>query len=331
MRVLVTGLCGFIGHHLADVVLNETDWDLVALDRIDATSTPMRLRHVKDWNRHHSRVSFVWHDLRAPINGSVERAIGQVDGVVHLAAQTHVDRSIEDPLQFVQDNVLGTAHLLDWWRKVAAQRFLVHVSTDEVFGSAPEGVYYREFDRYNSSNPYSASKAGAEELAVAFSNTYNLKIAVIRWMNIFGERQHPEKFVPMTVRNVLEGRRVHVHSDPVTKQSGSRFYLHAENAARAAIWLVQQESSWKKFDKWNVVGEQEISNLDMARSIAAILDRPLHCELIPFPPNRPGHDARYALDGSKLARAGFTYPMTLDESLTRTVQWFAENREWLGA
>jgi dTDP-glucose 4,6-dehydratase len=341
MRVLITGMTGFIGHHVADHLLQATDWELVGLDRIDATSTLHRLRYVKDWEKKARRCSFVWHDLRAPLNASVERQIGDIDAVLHLAASTHVARSITEPLLFVADNVMGTAHLLEWWRAKKAETYngllqrgrsvFVHCSTDEVFGPAEGGYCYKEWDRYNSASPYSASKAGAEELVCAYSNTYKFRAQIVRIMNVIGERQHPEKFVPMTVGKVLRGETVDIHCDADCKQVGTRFYLHAENVAHAIRWLIQRAERGavdKRFDKWNVVGEREVSNLEMAESIAKLVDKRLNARLVSAEETRPGHDMRYALDGAKLRSHGFEYPVSFEAGLERTVRWFIERPEW---
>jgi dTDP-glucose 4,6-dehydratase len=342
MRILLTGMCGFIGHHVADHLLEETDWELVGLDRVDATSTLHRLHYVRDWERKSKRCQFVWHDLRAPLNSIVDRQIGPVDVVLHLAASTHVDRSITEPLGFVLDNVVGSAHLLDWWRERKLNTdqlgnsdtgLFVQFGTDEVFGPAPEGVAYKEWDRYHSTNPYSATKAGATELACAFSNTYGLRIIGTFTMNVFGERQHPEKFIPGTIRKVLAGETVIVHANKERTQAGSRFYLHADNVGAALRHLIQgpphAHPAPPLFDKWNLVGEREVSNLEMAQAIADILGKPLSYELVDFHSSRPGHDLRYALDGTKLRESGFTYPMSFQQSLERTVQWFVDHPEWL--
>lgn len=336
LRVLITGMTGFIGHHVADHLLETTDWQLVGLDRIDATATLHRLRYVKDWPDKSSRVSFVWHDLKAEINASVDRQIGDVDVVLHLAASTHIDRSIIEPLSFVLDNVVGTANLLEWWRnrQVDPLDFFVQFGTDEIFGPAPPGVAYKEWDRYCSTNPYSAAKAGAEELACAYSNTYKLKIAATHTMNVIGERQHPEKFIPMTIRKVRDGETVIIHADHTGQASGSRFYIHAKNVGRMLKWLIEREAfistnASPLFDKWNIVGEREVTNLEMAQMIAQIVGKPLHYELVDFHSSRPGHDPRYALDGSKLENAGFHYPTRLEEDLEKTVKWFLANPTWL--
>lgn len=327
MRVLITGMCGFIGHHVADYLLRYTDWDLTGVDRLDATSTLHRLRYIDGWGSGvEKRVRFVWHDLRAPINAHVDREIGDVDLCLHLAASTHVDRSIADPLAFVLDNTVGTCNLLEWWR-VRQRRFFMYISTDEVFGPAEGDYKFKEWDRYRSASPYSASKAGAEELVCAYANTYKIRAGVARMMNVIGPRQHPEKFLPMTIRKVLRGEEVLVHADAECRHSGTRVYTHVDNVSKALLWIA--ENGAQQFDKWNVVGEREVSNLELAQQVAEIVGKPLNYRLVPAEISRPGHDFRYACDGSKLRTAGFEPVFTFEEGLRHTVDWFLSHREWL--
>jgi dTDP-glucose 4,6-dehydratase len=164
-------------------------------------------------DRDKRRVKIVFHDLKAEINSQIESAIGKPDIILHLAAASHVDRSILYPMEFVQDNVVGTVNLLDYARRLTKIEKFVYFSTDEIFGNAPESVSYSEYDRYNSTNPYSASKASAEEFCVAYENTYKLPIYITHTMNVFGERQHPEKFIPMTIQRVRDSQKVFIHSN----------------------------------------------------------------------------------------------------------------------
>ncbi|GMV18592.1 MAG: dTDP-glucose 4,6-dehydratase [Polyangiaceae bacterium] len=329
MRVLITGLCGFIAHHVAEHLLHNTDWEIIGLDRIDATSTPHRLRFIPGWEELGKRVKFVWHDLRAPLNSSVDRQIGPVDVLIHMAASTHVDRSITEPLMFVQDNVIGTANLLNWWRKRASHPFMLHFSTDEVFGPAEGDYFFKEWDRYKSTSPYGASKAGAEELVCAFSNTYKFKANIVRVMNVIGERQHPEKFVPMTIGKLLRGEEILIHANKDCSAIGTRYYLHAANVAKALHWLVNRREELPFFDKWNLSGEREVSNLEMAQLLAKYTDTALRYRLVDSDQLRPGHDLRYAIDGTKLRDAGFSYPLNFEQSLERIVKWTLEHPEWL--
>lgn len=325
MRALVTGGAGFIGHHLVEHILRATDWRVVVLDRLDTSGSLQRLTEISDWGRHRKRVDFVWHDLKAPIPSRLAAQIGVVDYVFHLAAGTHVDRSITDPLAFVYDNVVGTAHALEWARANPPGRFL-YMSTDEVFGPAAQDAAYREWDRYNAGNPYSATKAGAEELCLAYHNTYGVPVQIVHCMNAIGERQHVEKMVPNTIRKVRDGEIVTIHANKTKTQAGSRFYIHARNIADALLFVLSHGDTGNKF---NIVGEREVDNLELAQMIAHHVGRPLRYEMVDFHSSRPGHDLRYALDGSKLADMGWSPPVSFDAGLERVVKWTLLHPEWL--
>jgi len=326
-RILITGGCGFIGHHLIEHVLRTTDWEVLVVDRLSYASAGFdRLRDIKAYDD--SRVILFAADLCGGLHEGLEEEIGEVDYVVHMAAETHVDQSISQPLKFVQANVVATANLLEWARRRRLLKKLLYFSTDEVFGPAPPGVAYREWDRYNSTNPYSATKAGGEELCLAWANTYEVPIIISHTMNVFGERQHPEKFIPKTIRTVLGGELLPIHSDASRTRAGSRFYIHARNVAAAVTFLLE-EGEFR--EKYNIVGEREVDNLTLAQTIAEVLGKPLRYEMVDFHSSRPGHDLRYALDGSKLRQMGHEHPRTFEESLRKTVQWIVhpDNYRWL--
>lgn len=327
MRILLTGGAGFIGHHVAEHLLKNTDCQITFLDRLDSSGNMNRIAQTRDWDRHRRRCRFVFHDLKAAISDQLARQIGAHDVIVHLAASTHVDRSIVDPMSFVMDNVVGTTNLLTHAATVGCYRFF-NFGTDEVFGSAPDGVQFKEWDRYKSSNPYAASKAGAEEMGIAFHNTFQVPVVTTHTMNVFGERQHPEKFIPSVIDKVLRGDVVAVHADSTKTRAGSRHYLHARNLAAALLFLIDRGVPGEKY---NIVGEREIDNLTLAEKIAGVVGRELRYEMVDFHSSRPGHDLRYALDGSKLADMGFEFPKTLEESLRRTVEWYLQNSEWRAA
>ena len=182
-RGLKTGGAGFIAHHVISFLVKNTNWDIISLDRLDYSGNLNRLDHIiSNFNKtEKSRIKIVFHDLKAQINPWIEKEIGNVDIILHLAAGSHVDRSIENPMEFVLDNVVGTANILEFARKLNNNKDLdrfIYFSTDEVFGPAPKGIDYKENDRYNSTNPYSATKAGGEELAVAYQNTYGIPIYI---------------------------------------------------------------------------------------------------------------------------------------------------------
>ena len=331
-RILLTGGAGFIGHHLTEHLLTSTDHSIVILDRLDLSGTMNRIEDILLGNpEFRKRLTFVWHDLKAPINEFVERQIGDVEYVLHLAAGSHVDRSITDPMSFVMDNVVGTGNLLEFARLRMKDRlkFLLYFSTDEVFGSAPDGILYKEWDRYNSGNPYSASKAGAEELCVAYANTFNMPIHVTHTMNVIGIRQHPEKFVPLIIRKILLGERLYIHSNAEKTRAGARFYVDVRDVCDAVGFIMNHcGDHCRPLDKFNIVGSEEIDNLSLAMMIAEIMEKPLIYEMVDFHTSRPGHDLRYSLCGEKMGDLGWR-PKDLRERLEQIVQWYLSNRNWL--
>lgn len=324
LRILVTGGAGFVGHHMCEHILKTTDYEVVSLDRLDASGDLNRLSSLPIWRRERRRVTVVHHDLRAAINLSVAARIGRIDAILHLAAASHVDRSIADPMEFVLDNVVGTTNILNFARERGVP--FVYFSTDEVFGPAPDGINYREWDRYRSANPYSASKAGGEEMALAFANTYGVPLIITHAMNIIGERQHPEKYFPMTIAKVLSGEEVTIHADPSLTRAGSRFYIHARNVADAVMFLLRNGVSGEKY---NIAGECEVDNYTLARLIAEAVGKPLKYRFVDAHSSRPGHDLRYALDDSKLRGMGWRQRVSLEDSIASTVAWTLKNREWL--
>ena len=336
-KVLITGGAGFIAHHLIGQILKITDWQIISLDRLDYSGNLNRLHDImlSFDPEERKRVRIVHHDLKAALNPLVCSEIGQVDFILHLAAGSHVDRSIDFPTEFVLDNVVGTANILDFARTQDNLEKFVYFSTDEVFGPAPNGIKYKENDRYNSTNPYSATKAGGEELAVAFQNTYGLPVYITHTMNVFGERQHPEKYIPMTIKNVRDGNIVTIHSDSTKTIPGSRHYIHAEDVASAVLFLVNYEgnfeSTWggAKCPKFNIVGSEELNNLQLAQIIAEAQDKELKYELVDFHSARPGHDLRYALDGEKMRSIGWTPAKSVRERIADVTNWTLANKRWI--
>ncbi len=359
VRVLVTGAAGFIGHYVVKKILDETDWDVIGLERLSFSGSLERLHEAGVQGG--KRYSSIHHDLRSPIGEILQKQIGPVDYIVHIGANSHVDRSIEDPLSFVMDNVVGTCTILDFARTQKDHlKCFLYFSTDEVFGPAPQGVKYDEYDRYNSTNPYSATKAGGEELAVAFRNTYGLPVVVTHTMNVFGQRQHPEKFIPKCIRKVLRGETIEIHSDETRTVPGSRHYIHAEDVADGVLFILKKElwdkgvpldkrvrldkdasldadtcsgngiscSSACTCPKFNLVGPEEVNNLELAQLIADIIGKPLKYELVDFHSSRPGHDLRYAISGDRLAKVGWTPKESLRQRLSEVVTWTLENPKW---
>lgn len=337
-RLLITGGCGFVGAHVVEYFLRSTDCDIVVLDRLTyAASGFDRLHDIEaiatgrdfsDRSYDPNRVRVFTHDLSTPLPVGLARELGSFDYIIHMAGETHVDNSISDPIPFVVSNVVGMAHLLQFARTQTSLRMMLNFSTDEVFGPALDGENFSEWSRHRPTNPYAATKAAADDLAMAWAHTYHLRVATTFCMNIFGERQHREKYIPKCVHAALTGETLTIHADPTRTRAGTRFYIHARNVAAALHFLLTRA---ERGEKYNIVGEQEIDNLALAQMVARILNRPLNYELVDFHSSRPGHDLRYGLDGSRLAALGWTPSKTFEESLEKTVRWMTqpEHIRWL--
>lgn len=336
-KVLVTGGAGFIAHHVIETLIEKTNWEIISLDRLDFSGNLNRLHDVMSGfdTETRKRLKVVFHDLRAELNSQLINLLGDINIVLHLAAGSHVDRAIKYPMDFVLDNVVGTVNLLNYARNLKNLERFVYFSTDEVFGPAPNGVLYGEYDRYNSTNPYSASKAGGEEMCVAFENTYSMPIYITHTMNVFGERQHPEKFIPLCIRKVRDNESVTIHSDPSKTQAGSRHYIHARDVAEGMLHILGLNGPFKtdyggaKCPKFNLVGKEEIDNLSLAKMIAKSQGKELKYEMIDFHSARPGHDLRYSLSGDYMRSLGWEPKIALSERISQVVNWTLANDRWL--
>lgn len=323
-RILVTGGCGFLGSHFVEHLLKNTDWQIIVLDRLNYASKGFdRLRDIKAYDV--KRIERLTGDFTLPIVDGLAYEIGEVDYIVHLGAETHVNNSIQNPRPFVRCNVLGTMEMLEFARRQPELRWFVYFSTDEVFGPAYDRVY-GEWDRYNCTNPYSATKAAGEELCLAYANTYRLPLFIIHCMNAFGERQHPEKFMPFVINTLRQGGIIPIHSNAERTKAGSRFWIHARNIASAVLFLLDKA---EQREKYNIVGEKEVDNLEMAQIVADLMELPLRYEMVDFHSARPGHDLRYALDGTRMASMGWRLPLNFEQSLKKTIQWYLNNPRWL--
>lgn len=343
-KILITGGAGFVGHHCVEHILKNTDWNIVVLDclnyagnagRLSKSKHPINFANtekaemVKDINVFTpKRVTFVWHDLRTPISSNVHKLLGKLNYCIHFASESHVDKSLEDSIPFITSNVLGTANLLEYFKKDQKKCKTLIFSTDEVFGAAPLGVYHKEDDRFRPSNPYAAAKAGEEMIAFSFAHAFSMPIAVVRSMNIIGERQHPEKFVPKTIKAILNNEKVIIHGRG-KKDLSSRCWIHARNVADALLFLLDK---MKKEEFYHIVGEEK-TVLEIANWVCeTIKNRKLNADEIKFVDYhnaRPGHDKRYALSGEKIKNMGWLPPVDLEKSLKKTVRWTLENSRWL--
>ena len=326
MKILITGGCGFIGHHFVEHIFINTDWDIVIIDKLSYASKGFdRLRDTGTLNN--DRIQIFTNDLVNPLPYGIVKEIGSdVDYIVHMAAETHVDNSIQDPKLFLDNNIQSTLNMLEYARTITNLKMFFYFSTDEVFGPALNDKLFKEWDRHKPTNPYSASKSAAEQICIAYENTYKTPLIIVNVMNAFGERQHVEKFIPLCIKKILNNEKIFIHCYPYKKISGTRFYIHGRNIAAAVLFLIKNGTIGEKY---NISGEKEVSNLDMAQLIAKFVNKPLDYEMIDFHSTRPGHDLRYGLDGSKLFDMGFELPVNFDESLEKMVKWTLENQKWL--
>lgn len=335
-HLILTGASGFVGSHVLRHVLTETDWTIACPVSFRHKGLPARitsaLQERPDW---WARVDIVHCDLSAPVDHLTFASLGgdRCDFLLNVASESHVDRSISDPVPFVTNNVSLVLNVLEAARQMPQLKMLLHMSTDEVYGPAPGDYCHREWDAILPSNPYSASKAAQEAIAISYWRTFSVPVVLTNTMNIVGETQDVEKMVPKAIRSVLSGEPMTVHADAQGKP-GSRFYLHARNLADAWLWLVRNHTPRMYPDhdrpsRFNIVGEREVDNGELVEMIADILDCEPQMEFVDFHGARPGHDRRYALDGTLISQAGWKAPVNFDESLRRTVEWTVAHPEWL--
>jgi dTDP-glucose 4,6-dehydratase len=333
IRVLLTGGAGFIGHHTVEHLLKKTDWEIIVLDKLNYAGNLNFLHDIEIWPKENKRVSIVHHDLRAPFSDTTIKLIGKINYIIHMAAESHVDRSIEDPIPFAESNVIGTVNLLEY-SKTSKPEKIIYVSTDEVYGPAYKDKrgklhLHKEGEPHKPSNPYSASKSGAEAFCYAYWNTYGLPIIISNTMNNFGERQNREKFLPRVMRAALLNETLTLHCKKGAHGKildiSSRCWLHARNHADGLLFLLKHGIPGEKY---NITGELA-SVKDIADKVGSILGTKLKYKFEDFHSFRPGHDMHYGLDGTKMKKLGWLPPYSLDKSLETTVKWTKDHRKWL--
>jgi dTDP-glucose 4,6-dehydratase len=312
-NVLVTGGAGFIGSNFVRWAhRHHPDWHLTTLDKLTYAGRLENLQEILDSPRHR----FVKGDIAdAPLAGPLVQA---ADLVVHFAAETHVDRSIQSAAAFLETDVIGTFVLLDAARSAPRLRRFIQISTDEVYGSVPHGRS-RETDEIRPRNPYSASKAAADRLAYSYFATHGVPVVVTRASNNYGPNQFPEKIIPLFVTNAIDGQRLPLYGDGLNV----RDWLHVEDHCRAIDLLIERGEPGETY---NIGAGQETTNLDLTRRILQLTGRT--DELIERVADRPGHDRRYALDVAKIGTLGWRPEVPFGEGLAATVEWYRRNEWW---
>jgi dTDP-glucose 4,6-dehydratase len=331
MRILVTGGAGFIGSAVCRHLVATLGHDVLNVDKLTYAGNPASLASIAN----HPGYRFAKADIRDRAAMDAHFAAFQPEGVMHLAAESHVDRSINSSGDFVETNITGTFVMLEaaraYWSRLdgaarEAFRFL-HVSTDEVYGSLGAEGLFAETTPYDPSSPYSASKAAADHLASAWARTYGLPVVISNCSNNYGPFHFPEKLIPLVILNAMHGRPLPVYGDG----GNIRDWLYVEDHAKALILILTQG---RVGEKYNVGGRNERRNIDVVRTICAILDKlkpdgAPHDRLITFVPDRPGHDARYAIDAGKLeSELGWRAAETFDTGIAKTVRWYLDNEWW---
>ena len=312
MKILVTGGAGFIGSNFIHLVLAERpDWEVVNLDKLTYAGNPENLRDVEDDRRYR----FVKGDICD--EQAVGEAVAGCDAIVNFAAETHVDRSIMDPMAFLRTDMVGTYVVLEAVRGGQVGR-LLQVSTDEVYGSIAKGAA-DESSPVKPNSPYSASKSGADMMCLSYWTTYETPVVITRGANTIGPYQYPEKVVPLFVTNALDDVPLPVYGDGMQV----RDYTHVEDHCRGILLALEQGEPGEVY---NIGAGNEMRNMDMARFLLAEIGKPE--SLIQHVKDRPGHDRRYALDSSKLRRLGWAPRYDATEALRATVRWYADNRWW---
>jgi dTDP-glucose 4,6-dehydratase len=317
MRLLVTGGCGFIGSNFIRLALRKRQG--LKITNLDALTYAGNLDNLRDVEKAPD-YEFVKGSIVDPaiVNGIMLKA--GFDAVVNFAAESHVDRSIMGALEFVNTNVQGTAVLLEAAKRHGVKRFL-QVSTDEVYGSLAAEGSFREDTPLHPNNPYSATKAAADHLALAYHHTFGMDVVITRSSNNYGPFQFPEKFIPLLIANALEDKPIPIYGDGLQV----RDWLYVEDNCFGILAVLEKGGSG---DVYNLGGGHERTNLSVVRDVLALLGKPE--SLIQFVKDRPGHDRRYAIDADKaLLALGFMAAVTVEQGLGRTVRWYMDNRSWI--
>jgi dTDP-glucose 4,6-dehydratase len=334
-RLLITGIGGSIGCHMLAHFMHNTDWEVVGIDSFRHKGWTDRVRAMfdshPDWVE---RTTIITHDLVAPFSEILEKKIGHIDYILALASLSDVEASIHDPVTFIRNNTDLTTNILEYARRAKPESF-IQFSTDEVYGPTPDKeTVYDEWAPIVPSNPYAASKACQEAIAISYWRTYAVPVVITNTMNNFGEMQQSSKFPVMVQKAIRDGKKITVHGVP--GDIGSRSYIHSRNAADAILFIlrnlpphIHEDGKADKPDRYNIAGDRQLDNLELVSLIGDIMGKTPDVELVGHSSTRPGHDKHYGLTRTKLENAGWTPPLSFEESLKNTIEWQTEHPEWI--
>lgn len=335
-RVLLTGIGGSIGCHFLAHFMHNTDWHIVGIDSFRHKGWTDRVEHMfKDHPDWRDRVTIFTHDLTAPFSDLLKRRMGKIDIIISMASLSDVEASIQNPAPFIRNNVDLIINLLEYAREAKPEVFL-QISTDEVYGavSSKHDDLRREWDPIVPSNPYAASKACQEAICISYWRTYNIPLIITNTMNNFGEMQQSSKFPAMLQKWISSGQKVIIHGR--AGEIGSRSYIHSRNFADAVLFILNhsdphmhEPNTADKPDRYNIAGDKQLDNLELAQTISSLMGTTLDYELVDSHTQRPGHDPHYGLDNSKLKNLGWNPPQSFEQSMKNVIDWQRDHPEWM--
>jgi dTDP-glucose 4,6-dehydratase len=336
-RVLLTGIGGSIAIHFLGHIMHNTDWEVVGIDSFRHKGWCDRLaitfKDHPDWV---DRTKVITHDLVAPFSELTKKKIGHIDYIISMASLSDVEASIQDPVPFIKNNVDLTLNLLEYAREIKPEVF-IQISTDEVYGAVASKYddLRKEWDAIVPSNPYAASKACQEAIAISYWRTYGVPLIITNTMNNFAEMQSAAKYPVIVQRKVAAGETLQIHASE-SGEIGSRSYIHSRNFADAVLFIIKNLPPYMHIaekadrpDRYNIAGDVQLDNLELAQTIAKLMGKELKYETVNFHNTRPGHDPHYGLTRDKLEKAGWKQPLSFEESLKNVVEWQTQNHEWI--
>lgn len=336
-RALLTGPGGSIGIHTLAHIFTNTDWHIVGIDSFRHKGWTDRIRAVlddhPDWA---SRLTIITHDLIAPFSELTKKRIGKVDYIISMAAMSDVEESIQNPVLYVKNNVDVALTMLEFARTLPELEAFIQISTDEVYGAvaSKDDDKCKEWSSIVPSNPYAASKACQEAIAISYWRTYGVPLIITNTMNNFGEMQQHSKFPVMVQKWIAADQPVTVHGSP--DNVGSRSYIHSRNHSDAILFILQnlpphrhEPNAVDLPDRYNIAGDRQLDNMELAILIADLMGKEAAFQYVDTHATRPGHDLHYGLDDSKLKNLGWKAPVSFEESLRSTIEWQTENEDWI--